>query len=442
MQIEETLRSGAGRNAGLLNPGALVEDRPHRFRVHSSVYTDEALFRLEMDRIFAKTWLFVGHTSEIPNPRDFKTTSMGARPVIVSRDDDGAIHVLLNRCRHRGAVLCREERGNVRNFLCPYHNWSYAPDGRLIGITDRSGPGGYSEHFEAPEGLLRVPRVEAYRGFIFASFNHDVPPLPEFLGHAQTYIDNRIAQAPDGEIVLRSTPYITRFKGNWKFQAENIIDNYHFMYVHRAFVDLQKKYGDATGDFGAHKGNSTADIRRLRNTGAQTWGCRYGHGVSIRADSDFEDNLDGPFADYYRAVVDKHGLERAAQIMGKGVSQIFPSLGLIFNQIRVWRPIAPDLTEVAIYPYYLKGAPESFNEGMLRSHERFYSPSGYGATDDVEIFTLCQQGLAGGLHDWIILERGVDSETPDERGNYRGSSSDETLIRAFWREWRRLMAAA
>ena len=101
-------------------------------RIHRSVYTSEALFRREMCNIFAKTWVFVGHESEIPAAGDFVTRHLGRRPVIITRDADADIHVIFNRCAHRGAKVCREDKGKCKVFVCPYHSWSYDLAGRSV----------------------------------------------------------------------------------------------------------------------------------------------------------------------------------------------------------------------------------------------------------------------------------------------------------------------
>jgi benzoate/toluate 1,2-dioxygenase alpha subunit len=416
---------------------AMVMQTANKFRVHTRAYTDPAVFTAEMDRVFSKTWVFVGHESEIPEPGDFKTSHIGLQPVIVSRGVDRQIHVLVNRCVHRGAVVCRESQGNAREFECPYHGWIYGIDGTLLAVSERREPGGYAEDFEAPAGLFRVPRVENYRGFIFASFNAEVQPLLAHLGRAKTLIDRKLNLSPVGEIVLRSQPYVMRYRGNWKFQAENIVDAYHFLHTHKGFVQLQAKYGDSTGDFGVHKGGSVKAMRKLRFNGA-TWNCQNGHGLLENPVNDLEALLNGDFGEFYRSIQQIHGDEDMSWIAGKGAGSIFPNMGMIHHQIRTWRPIAADVTEVTIYPYELKGAPDAFNEGMLRSQERFYGPAGYGMADDVDIFARNQQGLAGNAVDWLILERGLDTDVV-ENNDFRGLPASEAPQRALWREWNRLM---
>lgn len=419
----------------------LVRLGNNQFRIHPRAYTDPTVFAAEMDKIFTKTWVYVAHESEIPNAGDYKTSHVGAQPVIVSRSRDLGIHVLVNRCVHRGAVLIREAKGNQRQFSCPYHGWVYAPDGKLVSISERNEAGGYGDSFEAPEGLSRVARVETYRGLIFASFNPDAPLLQKYLGPLKTLIDHKFNLSPEGEVVLRSKPYVVRYQGNWKFQAENIVDAYHFMHTHKAFVQLQAKYGDSTGDFGVHKGSSPREMRQTRFKGS-TWNCLHGHGMAAYPIDSIEPLLTGEFGDHYRMIRELHGDDELAMIAGKGTGTVFPNLGIIHQQIRVWRPIAPDLTEVTIYPYELKGAPEAFNEGMLRSQERFYGPAGYGMADDLDIFARNQQGLAGSQVDWMIMERGIETDELMDSGDYRGLPASEAPQRALWREWHRLMSAS
>ncbi|WP_158601862.1 aromatic ring-hydroxylating oxygenase subunit alpha [Pararobbsia silviterrae] len=419
----------------------LVWEEANRFRVHTSAYTDPTVFAAEMKHIFQKTWVYVGHESQIPESGNFITSYIGNQPVIVVRDEERQIHVLVNRCVHRGAVVCREGGGRASEFNCPYHGWVYGLDGKLLAVSERKDAGGYDDAFDAPEGLFKVPRVERYRGLIFASFNPAVQPLVPYLGRAKQFIDRKLNFSPEGEIVLSSKPFVVRYPGNWKFQAENIVDGYHFMHTHKGFVQLQMKYGDSTGDFGVHKGGTPKAMRALRFRGA-AWRCENGHGLIEKPLGEVDSLFEGEFGDYQRALHDTYGEEEFSFMAGKLSGSIFPNLGLIHNQIRVWRPIAHNMTEVAVYPYELKGAPDAFNEGMLRSQERFYGPAGHGAADDVDIFIRNQQGLEASAVDWLILERGLSTDAPDAGSrDLRGGSTSEAPQRAIWSEWKRLMSA-
>ena len=136
-------------------------------RIHGSLHTDPRIFADEMDRIFHRGWVFVGHASEVPRPGDFVTRRIGVQPVLMVRGGDGQVSVFVNRCRHRGTMLCPGERGHARTFACPYHGWTYDLDGRLIGVPY---PGGYASLDRSEYGLEPAPRVDSYRGFVFASF--------------------------------------------------------------------------------------------------------------------------------------------------------------------------------------------------------------------------------------------------------------------------------
>lgn len=422
------------------NVGTLVVEDDNHFRVHTRAYTDEEVFKAEMERIFSKAWIFLGHESELPHVGDFKTAYIGLQPVILTHGEDGQFHVVLNRCVHRGAVVTREAQGNATEFNCPYHGWVYALDGKLIAVSERNEAGGYSKDFDQPEGLYRAPHVDSYRGLIFASLNPDVQPLEQYLGRAKALIDRKFDLSPTGRISVRGKPYVMRYQGNWKFQTENIVDAYHFMHTHKGFVALQAKYGDSTGDFGVHKGGSAKVMRKLRFKGI-SWSLPNGHGQIEVASDKPESFLNGAHSAYYRALHEKIGEDAFASIVGKSAGTIFPTMGLIHQQLRTWRPIAPDMTEVTVYLYDLEGVPAEINDGMMRSQERFYGPAGHGMVDDVDIFARNQQGLAGIVSPWLILERGLDTDERLDSGEYQGLPASEAPQRALWREWKKLMVS-
>jgi phenylpropionate dioxygenase-like ring-hydroxylating dioxygenase large terminal subunit len=301
---------------------------------------------------------------------------------------------------------------------------------------------GYPADFDQPEGLQKVPLVESYRGLIFGSATTEVPPLKEHLGLAATWIDRRVGMSPVGEIELVAEPYVVEYRGNWKFMIENIIDEYHFAFVHEPFNKLQEKYGQSTGDYGAHVHGSVKDMNQRRQVGRRSWGGVGGHGLGEKRVSDdkLDELLAGEDAEYYQGLLEQHGREELARMVGGGSVMTHPNVGMIHRQIRVIRPLAVDRTEVTVYPYEVKGAPASHNEGWLRSQERFYGPAGYGMPDDVEMFALNQQGLAATSVDWLILERGMDREEVNERGDRSAPVGGETPLRALWEEWIKLMS--
>jgi phenylpropionate dioxygenase-like ring-hydroxylating dioxygenase large terminal subunit len=176
---------GAGSKKGLTPLDIhrlMLEDRP----VPRSISTDPEIFKQEIKRSGQESWLLVAHESEIPNPGDYKALSLAQQPVIVVRDDGGQIHVLFNICRHRAVTVCREGKGNTRYFQCMYHGWMYNTKGHLVGVN---GADRYGERFrKETKGLVPLPRVDRYRGFIFASLSSTGERLNEYLEKAKFYI--------------------------------------------------------------------------------------------------------------------------------------------------------------------------------------------------------------------------------------------------------------
>jgi benzoate/toluate 1,2-dioxygenase alpha subunit len=196
----------------------LVVDEPDDFRVHTRAYTDPLVYGAELDRIFDRSWVYVAHEAEIPEPGDYRTTTIGTQPVVVTRSDDGAVHVLFNRCRHRGSVICRQERGNGGTFRCPYHSWVYSNDGRLLGYAQRDG---YIDDDMHDLGLATPARIGVYRGLIFANVSGDGISLEERLAHVRRYIDLWIERSPTGGSGLRAASTRSRIRetGNSRWRT-------------------------------------------------------------------------------------------------------------------------------------------------------------------------------------------------------------------------------
>ena len=171
-------------------------------RVHRSLYTDPAVFELELERIFGAAWIYVGHESQVKNIGDYVCTRIGRKPIIIVRDAAGNLQVLHNQCAHRGSMVVASDKGHTDEFQCCYHGWTYHLDGRLKAIPLQHG---YPQDFDPKSdktAMLRVPRVRSYRGFIFVNQATDGPPLEESLNHMTTSIDDMVDRAPDGEIEI------------------------------------------------------------------------------------------------------------------------------------------------------------------------------------------------------------------------------------------------
>ncbi len=397
-----------------INVDDLVQESDIDFRVSRRVYTDPEIFELEMERIFERSWVCIGHESEVPNGGDYKTTSIGKEPLIMSRDpEDGRIYVVFNRCRHRGTTVCEQEYGNATYFRCGYHGWVYNNKGELIGVPS---PEEYGRGFNQAElGLMPVARVATYHGLVFASLSADGPSLEEQLGNARLALDFILGQ---GDLVVSTGHHKFGFDGNWKLQLENTVDGYHFPFVHRSQMGVWSRREPGGSLYPA--GEEILATARTRDLG---------NGHNTLGQDPFD-------ADY--------------QIPAGGLNfnvGIFPNVDILAleqllpTQIRIIRPIAFNRTEVTLFPLLKKNAPPAVNFDRLRRYEEFYGPSSFGATDDWEIFSRVQKGLQAKRVEWILFSRGLEKEEVDSRGirtNRLGAG--EASQRGVYRHWKRLMA--
>ncbi len=213
-------------------------------RVHRTLYTDPQIFDEEMVKVFGgRSWVYLTHESQVAEPNSFRSIRMGRRPVIVTRDREGALHAVFNRCAHRGATVCREESGIAKSFQCPYHGWTFRNTGDLVGVP---WPQGYGSDFDrSAYGLHRVARVESYRGFVFGTLNEFAPSVVDWLGPAAGWLDHWIDRAPQGEVVVRSAANRMGYRGNWKLAYDNAGDGYHPAFSHRSLLEMASRMGDS-----------------------------------------------------------------------------------------------------------------------------------------------------------------------------------------------------
>ncbi len=413
----------------------LVQDS----RVHRRIYLEQEIFDLEMERIFESNWVFVGHESEVAETGDYKTVPIGTQPAIMTRDEHGDIHLLMNRCMHRGSTICQEHRGNSSAFRCWYHGWTYNNKGDLIGVPYADG---YGSTFDRSKfSLIKAARVESYRGLVFASLSPDVERLTDYLANAKHYIDLFMDLSPAGEVEARSGVHKYGYDGNWKFQMENGVDGYHPNFVHQAFFETQGK-GLGRKVMQLFTGNSDFESKDLGN----------GHAILDMAPKHRSGK--GPVSNLLRGATSqassdayvsdmtrRYGEVRTAQIFAASNVNlaIFPNLLIIGVQLRMTIPVRAKRTDVHLLPTTLKGVPDEINVARLRAHEAFYGSAGGGAPDDVEMFNRCSDGLRVKGAEWLELSRGIERERAADDGIMVGHITDETPQRAFYRRWKALM---
>ena len=403
-------------------------------RIHASLYTDPAIFADEMERIFQCGWVFVGHASEIPGPGDFVTRTIGTQPAIMVRTTDGEITVLLNRCMHRGTMVCAAEKGTTRTFACPYHGWTYDVSGALIGVPY---PGGYDAGFDkSTRGLACAPRVAEYRGFVFASLAASGITLEQHLGKATQLIDRSCDLSPDGEIELAAGWVKHRCAANWKMLPENDSDGYHLGFVHRAlFRTVRSQYHAVVGE------------ERTIKAVVRDWG--NGH-IEI----DWSPGYQGAFEwfggaspsltdDYVAAMERRYGTARTQQLIFEGPAHalIFPNLFLGETNVAIVQPVSVNECVHWHTPMFWKGVPQ-FRSRLLRQSEAGMGPASFLMPEDLAIAARNQAGLQARHVEWLELSRGLNREVMDAEGRAVSHVTDETINRALWKHYRTVMTGA
>lgn len=413
---------------------AIRIDGPNgRFSVARASYTDPDLHAAELEEIFAKCWLFVGHDSELAEPNDFRTRTIAGRPVIYLRDREGVVRCFLNVCPHRGAQICRQKSGSAKLFNCIYHGWAFHNTGRVISIAEAET---YHPNFgaEGCNDMVAVPRFESYRGLWFLNFDPRACSLHDYLGAARDYIDIVMDQSEAGmRVVGEAQEYSAR--ANWKLLAENSTDILHVVTLHPTYLDMVKTNSGGSMVRGkvlgasVDLGNGHAVVERQATYGRPIaqWIPLWGEEARVEIEA-------------IRArLVERFGQERAERMASKARNLlIFPNL--VINDImsvtlRTFQPVAPDYMEVSVWaiaPEEEFGKPAM--ERRLANFLEFLGPGGFATPDDIEALESCQRAFGAAREaPWNDLSKGLE-RAPD--------ATDELPQRVFWLAWRdRLMQA-
>lgn len=418
----------------------VVEDKEKQgFFVNREVFVSAEVLEREQRRVFDRAWVYVGHASEVKNPGDFHTRPVSGRPVIFCRARDGQVKALLNSCRHRGALVCRERSGNARQFFCMYHGWTYNPDGSLKQVP---GEEAYGSSFDRTQmGLLPVPRLESYRDFYFANFDKDAVDLDTYLGNAKAYIDLVVDQSPSGRMEIISGTQEYDIKGNWKLMVENSVDDYHLIATHSTWLNYMRNSGVniappkgsglllPTKGYGRDLGNGhlTTDNPNFRGRPVAKWISVYGE--------DAKADIDAIRAE----LVKRLGEGRANRIADTNRNlSIFPNL--VINDgssvtVRHFYPLAPDRMRVIAWALGPVEETEAQRARRLHAFLTFYGPGGFATPDDIAALEAAQQGYAAYREvPWNDMSRGMGKGPEEEQLH-----TDEGHLRVFWRKWNEMM---
>ncbi len=394
-------------------------------RIPYRLFTDPAIYQREQERIYrGPVWNFVALRSELPEPGDFKSTYVGATPVVVTRDADGELHAWVNRCAHRGALVCRQPRGNASDFTCVYHQWCYDASGKLLGLPFRKGvggKGGYPKDFDrGAHGLQRL-QVATHADLIFASFDPGVKPLAEYLGTEMRRWIDRVFRRPT-RVLGYARQYI---HANWKLYLENVKDPYHASLLHLFHAT-----------FGIYRSSMGGGVTHDADTGMHSM---------IRAfrveEEDVGEYRKGDMRSYEEGT-QLHdpsllmGREELEPVLTNHIQLLFPSAVVqqIENTLAVRQvlPKAVDEMELTFIFFGYEDDDDEMNALRLKQ-ANFVGPAGYISMEDGEAIELVQRAVRQDPGCESVIDLGGKGTDNEE------NLLTESLLRSFWGGYRDMM---
>jgi phenylpropionate dioxygenase-like ring-hydroxylating dioxygenase large terminal subunit len=407
--------------------------------INHSIFSHPDVYEQELEQIFGRMWLFVGHESQIPKPGDYVRSRMGEEQVIVTRAPDNRIHVLLNSCAHRGNVVCRYDQGNSLNFRCSFHGWTYDSQGDLVALP----PGTddlYAADLRKEDWGLLPARVELFQGTIWATWDNSAPGLIDYFGGAEAYLGSALADAEgvDGGTEVAGGVMKWRVGLNWKVPMPDN-DVTHGWITHRS----------ARGPAGAFTGASNYQ------NAYHVW-FPEGHTTDLRVrDDGGQGSYFGSLDDY--PVLKEYMAEKWAkrwERLGKLAyvnepPHIFPNMGSVGRIVRVLHPQGPTMTEMWSYILVDKAAPPEVKEATVRFHEHRWGPNGFIQKDDMENWYILTQYSKGRMTRSRLRQNAqLGLSKPSTHGPsafglpgmFHPAPTDEN-IRRFYDRWANVMAA-
>ena len=428
MYITDTVIGPIGTHARDLEGADLKWPAAGLTEVPDWIYTSPEVYQREVERIFhGPTWNYVALEAEIPKPGDYKRSYVGPTPVVVARDADGSVHVFENRCAHRGVEFCREPRGNVSEFVCPYHQWSYDLRGNLQGVPFRRGEkgkgGGMPADFQNADHGLKQLTVTVLHGVVFASFAKELEPIEQYLGeetlhHFEVVFKNR-------KVRIHGY-YRNELQGNWKLYHENLKDPYHATLLHAFLVTFglmvagskSAMIADPTGRHGTMASSKPDNIDSVVDAGTKKEMRAFRDDLKL-ADPRFLKyvrEFDSPWSVTMQTIWPNLVVQRELNTLG--VRQIIPNGP--HSQIMMWTAFG-----------YEDDSDEMTNHRLRQSN--LMGPAGFLGVEDNEAIRFEQEGMRRAPTDIGLLKLGGDTE------GTTGSLIDESAIRAMYRQYRETM---
>lgn len=417
-------------------------------QVHRDVYTSPEVYRLEMKHLFPNAWVYIGHDSQTPNKGDYITAQIGDQPLLMVRHTDNEIHVLYNRCPHKGTKIVIDRAGNTGKFFrCPYHAWSFKTDGCLLAIPLKKGYEGTGlEGTEAAKGLAPVGAMHNYRGFVFARLAPEGISFEDFFGDALSSLDNMVDRSPEGRLSVVGAPLRYMHKCNWKMLVENQTDTCHPMVAHESSAGTAVKiWEEMDKPEGTPKPPAMEIITPFmspyeffENMGIRTWPNGHGHtGVHHSIHSDYS-----AVPGYFDAMVAAYGEDRAREILGENRHNTvyFPNIMIKgpIQQLRNFIPLGPDKTLVESWIFRLEGAPDELTARTAMYNRMINAPTSMVGHDDLEMYERAQEGLMADGLEWVNIQRLYEEgEDFGEEAVLNGTT--ERQMRNQFDAWKRFM---